>query len=147
MRGAQRYWRWTRGLTLGAQGAVFDADGRVLLIRHTYRPGWHFPGGGVEMGESALAALGRELHEEAGVVLGPTVPQLLGIYTNFTLFPSDHVVVYVVRDWTRPVIPPPNREIAESGLFALGALPEGTVGPVRRRLAEIAGMASQSVTW
>ena len=37
-----------RGMTLGVRAAAFDEGGRVFLVRHSYVPGWHMPGGGVE---------------------------------------------------------------------------------------------------
>lgn len=146
VRAIQAYWRATRAVTLGAQGIVLDADGQVLLIRHTYRPGWHFPGGGVEKNEGSLDALVRELNEEAGVIVEGR-PQLLGLYTNFEFFPSDHIAVYVVRDWQQPVAPKPNHEIAAHGFFPPDNLPEGTIGAVRRRLAELSGAAALATAW
>src|ERR671912_902401 len=134
--GLHTYWRFSRGMTLGVRGVVLDQQNRVFLIRHTYVPGWHLPGGGVETGEVALDALTRELEEEARIAL-TAPPALHGIFFNGTVSRGDHVVVYVARDFR--VIEPkkPDREIAEAGFFPVGALPEGTTDATRRRLDEI----------
>ena len=142
----QRYWRMQRALTMGAQGLVLDAQGRILLIKATYKPGWQFPGGGVERNETARLAVERELEEEAGVILEGE-PRLFSLYANFRSFPSDHIALFVVRQWRRPVVPQPNREIAASAFFARDALPADTVGSVHRRLAEVLDGRPADVHW
>lgn len=131
----QSHWRRTRGMTLGVQGLVFNAQGDVCLVRHTYRPGWHFPGGGVERGETLHQALEKELREEAGIA--PTAPpQLVHVYSNAARFRGDHVALFIVREWT-PCDPDHRGEIAETGWFDPAALPPGTARAATARLAEI----------
>src|SRR5215468_3054261 len=75
------YWRFARGMTLGVRGVVLDADNRVFLVKHSYISGWHLPGGGVEVGETFLDALARELVEEGRIeVVGEAV--LHGVFLN-----------------------------------------------------------------
>lgn len=142
----QRYWRLSRGLTLGAQAALIDSESRILLIRHTYRPGWHFPGGGVERGETIEQALDRELDEEAGVALTQP-PELFGIYSNAAVFPNDHVALFIARSWRQSRVPKPNHEIAEHGLFALAELPPDVSPGTARRLDEIFAGKARSAMW
>ena len=39
-------------------------DTDLMLVRHSYRAGWHLPGGGVRRGEAPDEAARRELAEE-----------------------------------------------------------------------------------
>ncbi len=142
----QKYWRWQRGLTLGARGLVIGGEGSILLVRHTYTPGWLFPGGGVESGETIEQSLIRELDEEAGIAPG-AAPELFGVYANHAVFPGDHVALFIVRDWRRLRDTAPNAEIAAAGFFARDALPEGTTAGTRRRLAEVLDGAPRQPHW
>jgi ADP-ribose pyrophosphatase YjhB (NUDIX family) len=139
------WWKFSRGMTLGVRGVVEDAEGRVLLVRHTYVAGWYFPGGGVESGETALEALAREMAEEGGVAVAAP-PTLAGFYANGPTFPNDHIVLYRVGDW-RPCLPSSDGEIAERGFFALDALPPDTSPGTRARLRELYEGAPPSPFW
>ena len=68
-------------MTLGVRGVVLDGDGKVFLVRHSYVAGWHLPGGGVEVGETFLEALRRELVEEGRIEL-TREPVLHGLFFN-----------------------------------------------------------------
>ncbi|MGU3539126.1 NUDIX domain-containing protein [Methylobacterium sp. A54F] len=128
----------TRGMTLGVRGAAFDAQGRVCLVQHTYISGWHLPGGGVETGETARAAMLREFREEAAIVPDPSVPlRLHGFYRNLAAAGRDHVALYVAPAIAAGSRKAPDREIAACAFFPPDALPEGTTRATRERLREI----------
>jgi len=62
-------------------GAAIVRDGQVLLIKRAQPPlqgAWSLPGGRVELGETLLEALAREVFEETGldVAIGPVVEVL-----------------------------------------------------------------------
>jgi ADP-ribose pyrophosphatase YjhB (NUDIX family) len=140
------YFRLARPMTLGVRAAVFDSQGRVLLVRHTYVPGWHLPGGGVEAGETLLEALSKELREEA-LIAYRGEPALHGMFYNPRYSRRDHVAVYVVREFESLGEWRPDREIVEIGFFPLTALPAVVTQATRTRLAEITGEQPVSARW
>lgn len=140
------YWRFARGITFGVRALVLDGEGRVFLVQHSYVAGWHLPGGGVEVGETALDALRRELHEEGNISL-QGLPRLHGVFFNHHVSRRDHVVVYLVREFSQLAKPQPNHEIIDCGFFDTSALPVGTTEGTRRRIAEVVDGAAISPHW
>jgi 8-oxo-dGTP pyrophosphatase MutT (NUDIX family) len=126
--------RLMRGMTLGVRGLVVDAEGRVLLIKHTYTPGWYMPGGGIERGETAEQALERELLEEAGVRMTARA-RLLSFHSNETLFRGDHVLIYRIEQFETGE-PSQTGEIEEIAWFSPDDLPPDVTRATRARLAE-----------
>lgn len=132
-------------MTLGVRCIALDRQGRVFLVRHTYVPGWYLPGGGVEKSQTIYDALERELAEEGNLQLsGPA--QLFGFYLNSTK-PRDHIALFVCRDVVQVKAHVPDWEIAETGFFALDALPAGTTPATKRRLAELSSQAEPARRW
>ena len=145
-RGMHLYWRFARGMTLGVRVLVLDAEGRIFLVKHSYVTGWYLPGGGVEVGETALDAMRRELAEEGNIVCDGQVV-LHGLFLNRHVSRRDHVAVFIVRSFRQQSKPVPNREIVDCGFFDLKSLPEGTTRGTRRRIEEVVGGLPLSSDW
>jgi ADP-ribose pyrophosphatase YjhB (NUDIX family) len=141
----RQWWRFNRGMTLGARVVATDGEGRVALIRHGYRPGWYLPGGGVERGERAEDAARRELLEEAHAEIEGSLA-LIGVYANFRDYPGDHVLLFRARARSLGSRAP-DHEIAEVGWFSPDAMPAEATSATRRRLAEVFGGAPPSTDW
>jgi 8-oxo-dGTP pyrophosphatase MutT (NUDIX family) len=140
------YWRFARGMTLGVRGVVLDANSRVFLVKHSYISGWHLPGGGVEVGETFLDALARELIEEGRIEIAGEAA-LHGVFFNSHVSRRDHVAVFVVRKFRQDRLPEPNHEIVACGFFAADGLPEGTTKGTRLRIAEVLDGKAPIATW
>lgn len=141
-----RWFRFRRGMTLGVRAAVIDGEGRFFLVRHSYVDGWHLPGGGVEVGQSARDALSAELGEEGNILLSGE-PAIFALYRNARAAPRDHVVVFVVRAFEVRGPKIPDLEIVETGFFSPSALPSGTTASTRRRIREILGEVAIDPLW
>jgi 8-oxo-dGTP diphosphatase len=106
--------------TLGVFAAITDESGRILCVRMNYATrAWTTPGGRVEVGESPLDALKREVLEESG--LDVVAEELVGVYSK--PYKDDIVLFFRARvvasnPWQ------PNDEIAQMDYFARDDLPE-----------------------
>jgi len=128
---------------LGVAAAVFDPEGRVLLVKHRYSPGWQLPGGGVGRGEAPEAALLREMGEEVGLAGG--VARLIGLYTRKSGWATNVVALYRVIG--AEVNFRPNLEICAI-IFAPPCQPPADCTPATlRRLKELEGHIPLSPFW
>lgn len=127
------WWRWRKPALAGVRVIALDAQGRVLLVRHTYGSGkWMPAGGGLKRGEDPLRAALRELAEEAGCTLD--APWLLA--TREEPLAGTVNRVHLVAGRIAGAIRPDGREVAEARLFAIDELPADLPAAFVPHLAE-----------
>lgn len=120
---AARRWgvRFTQPRFQVTAGAVVtNEEGRVLLLKHVFRPGsgWGVPGGFLEKGEQPEDAIRRELLEETGLELESV--ELVFIRTHRK--PARVEIIYRCR--ARGEVAARGYEIKSAGWFAPSQLPE-----------------------
>lgn len=143
---AHVYLAFARGMTLGVRAACFDEEGRVFLVKHSYLPGWHLPGGGLDRHETAVEGLVRELREEGNLAL-TAPPRLFQVYYNRRTSKRDHVIFFRCDNVRQERPKVADLEIVAAGFFAPEALPVDTTAATRRRLAELAGTVTPDTFW
>lgn len=125
------WWRVRRPQIEGVRVLALDAQGRVLLVRHSYGPdSWMPPGGGVATGEDPLPAGARELFEELGCTL-------TGARLADTILDNLHGAgnrVHVIIGQCEGTPEPDRREIVAAEFFALEALPANLARGLAERL-------------
>jgi 8-oxo-dGTP pyrophosphatase MutT (NUDIX family) len=123
--------RLFKPVTLGAR-VILVRDEQVLLVRHSYMPGWYLPGGGLKRNESFGAAAVREAREEVGAHIRSM--RLHGLFLNVSENKVDHVAIYVSSDFH--LLPRVSAEIAETRWCLPDDLPAGIARGTAARIRE-----------
>lgn len=131
-----RWWALTRNSGRAVTLVGLDAEGRVLLVRHSYGSGgWTLPGGGLGAREEPETGLRREIREELGCELAEIA---LAFETLDVISGGEQQgYIFVARIDGEPSVD--GREILECGWFDAARLPPGTMGIACRRIARALG--------
>jgi 8-oxo-dGTP pyrophosphatase MutT (NUDIX family) len=77
---------------VGVDAAIFDNEGRLLLIQRKDNGTWAMPGGAADVGEPPSAVAVRETWEETGLRIQPR--SLVGVYDSRLVGSPDAVHLY-----------------------------------------------------
>jgi 8-oxo-dGTP pyrophosphatase MutT (NUDIX family) len=112
----------------GAYVAVW-LDGRILLIRNSYKGVYTMPAGKIERGEVAIHAARRELWEEVGIDVPVEALRETFEVLNRSEYKRDRVRVFDVRLEQPPEIRLDGREVVWAGYREPGAALELPLHP------------------
>jgi 8-oxo-dGTP pyrophosphatase MutT (NUDIX family) len=125
-------WRIRKPSIAGAHTVAVTPQGKVILVKLRYAPGWSVPGGGRKAGETALENALREMREELGASAHGEPVHLLDEVTAVN-HRSDDAAVFLVPDVV--YAPRWSLEIEAIREFAPDALPPDTTPRTRRWIA------------
>ena len=126
-------WRLRKPTADEVRAIVLTPDGKVVLVTHSYTPGWYLPGGGAKRGETAEAAMLRELREEIGLLRFSKIARADPVDAKRDGQKQRWLFVVTGAEYA----PRWNLEIAVVGAFDPHALPAGCTASTGRRIAAL----------
>lgn len=118
--------------TVTAGAFVFDAEGRILLLEHEFRPDsrWGVPGGFLNKGEQPEEAMRRELREEVAL----EVDDVQFLFARTLARPRQVEIHFACTTKGNPT--PSSFEIRKAGWFAPDDLPDDLSRDQRRMIKQ-----------
>jgi ADP-ribose pyrophosphatase YjhB (NUDIX family) len=124
----------------GADAAVIDDQGQILLVRRADNGRWAMPGGALEVGETPAEGAVREAFEETGIGCRPVSfvgvfdSRLCGTVSRHHLYQF----LFLCQPLSHEPAAPPSHavEVLEASWFSEDRLPEGIDPGHRSRIPE-----------
>jgi 8-oxo-dGTP pyrophosphatase MutT (NUDIX family) len=143
---------WTKLITpqVGANVAIFNDEGRVLLTRRQDNGLWCLPGGHADMGEKIDRTAIREAQEETGLTV--QLDRLVGLYSSYYPpgsfgedSPARAILVALFRARPTGGALTLNPEVTEFGWFNPSHLPEDLIPHHVQRIHDAANETQEVV--
>src|SRR3989344_7833601 len=105
---------------IGVTGIIFNNDGKILLVKHTYRDRdhWSLPGGYVKAKEHPKEGLEREIKEESGFIVSADERIKLRTDRNSPRVDITYIGTFVGGEFI------PSKEVKEAHFFSFEDLPD-----------------------
>jgi ADP-ribose pyrophosphatase YjhB (NUDIX family) len=125
---ARQWWWLRRPGGCGVAVAVWW-QGRLLVVRPSYRAGYDLPGGGLDAGEEPRLGASRELAEELGVEIRPSELQDLGLFDFMLEHRQIQETLFAWHPPAEPALHIDRREIVWAGFVEPAALSAARITP------------------
>ncbi len=127
----------------GVRAILVNHQGEILLQKRTDSLSWGLPAGSVELDETVMEAVHREVKEETGLDIVTVEPISLhcGPSQKYTYPNGDQIqcfsITFIIRQWTGIPIPDGN-ECSDLQFFSLSNLPQNMVPTHKETLKDYA---------
>ena len=114
---------------IAARAIVEDENGRILFVRRNDNGAWVMPAGSIELEESILDCVKREVLEETGLIVESAYPIAIYSEPRFSFVTSYgdpyqmFSMVFVVDQWSGELVQE-THETTDARFFAVDELPE-----------------------
>lgn len=127
-------------IVVATRAVIRDCQGRILFVRRTDNGKWVMPSGALELEETILEGMLREVKEETGLDIVAAAPMAIYSYPSSVTAHGDPyyqvTVQFLVEEWTGTLLTETD-ETVQARFFDIDEPPDGIAGHYQDVLADL----------